>query len=64
MNVDDALARWADTVRLSDAAAGDIYFRIVGDEPDIRRESKFWRQFNADFATMMVASTRTAARAA
>jgi hypothetical protein len=64
MNVDDALARWADTVRLSAAAADDIYLRIVADEPDTRRESKFWRQFSADFATTMVASTRTVAWAA
>jgi hypothetical protein len=64
MNVDDALALWADAVRLSPAAADDIYFRVVTDEPDTRRESRFWRKFSADFATTMVASTRTAAWAA
>ena len=64
MNVDDALAAWVDSVRLTDDAADDIYLRIVTDEPAARREPRFWREFTADFASMMVASTRATAWAA
>ena len=63
MSLDDALAAWAATVRLPDAAAAGIYQRIVmtpapasGAFGGLRRT--WWRDFSADFAARMVTSTR------
>jgi hypothetical protein len=63
MSLDDTLAAWAATVRLPGAAAEGIYQRIVttpapaaGTFGGLGRT--WWRDFTADFATRMVASTR------
>jgi hypothetical protein len=68
MNLDDALAAWTATVRLPDATAADIYQRIVmtaapvHDSPGL--DPTWWRQFAAEFAAGMIASTRPTAWAA
>jgi hypothetical protein len=69
MNLDDTLAAWAASIRLPDAAAADIYRRIVstptsaGDiSPGL--DPNWWRHFTADFTTRMIASTRNAPWAA
>lgn len=72
MNVDDALAAWADSMRLPDQVAHDVRYRIMTDdimthdivthdEPEDWAEPRFWRRFNADLAATMKRSTRTAA---
>ena len=62
MSLDDALAAWAATVRLPDAAAVGIYQRIVAApapaEPFGALGRTWWRDFSADFAAQMITSTR------
>jgi hypothetical protein len=63
MNLDDSLAAWAAAVRLPAAAADDIYQRIVmtpvpADASSPGLDPAWWRDFNAEFATRMVACTR------
>jgi hypothetical protein len=69
MSLDDDIAAWAATVRLSDADAGAIFQRIV--QTPVRSAAatprlapSWWRDFNAGFAARMVASTSPARRAA
>jgi hypothetical protein len=63
MSIDDALAAWAATVRLPDAAAAGIYQRIVA-APAPAGETfgglgrTWWRDFTAGFTDRMIASTR------
>jgi hypothetical protein len=69
VNLDDDLAAWAATVRLSDADA-DAMFRLIiaspanaavapAAGPDVtpRLKPSWWRGYNAGFAARMVAST-------
>lgn len=69
MSLDDDIAAWAASVRLTDAEADDILGRIVqtpapaGEQPP-RLDPSWWRGFSADFAARMVTSTRPARRAA
>jgi hypothetical protein len=70
MSLDDTLAAWAATVRLPDAAAEGIYQQIVTTQTSAAGVPggfagsfgglgrTWWRDFTADFATRMVASTR------
>ena len=63
MSLDDALAAWASTVRLPDAAADGIYQQIVATtapagEPFGGLGRTWWRDFSAGFAARMVTSTR------
>lgn len=69
MSLGDDIAAWAATVRLSDAEADAIFGRIVRTavrEPDQvpGLAPSWWRDFTADFAARMVASTRPVRRAA
>jgi hypothetical protein len=69
MSLDDTLAAWAATIRLSDTAAADIYHRIVttstpADEILPGLGPTWWRHFTADFTAQMIASTRPAPWAA
>jgi hypothetical protein len=63
MSLDDTLAAWAASARLPDAAAAGIYRRIVAGaapagEPFGGLGRTWWREFSADFANRMIASTR------
>lgn len=61
MSLDDDIAAWAATVRLTDAEADGIAGRIVATpvrEQPPRLDPAWWRGFTADFATRMVVSTR------
>ena len=63
MSLDDALAAWAATVRLPDAAADGIYQRIVTTPAPAGKQfgglgRTWWRDFSADFAARMITSTR------
>jgi hypothetical protein len=62
MSLDDALAAWAATVRLPDAAAADICQRIVTTPAPGKQLGglgrTWWRDFSADFAARMITSTR------
>jgi len=69
MSLDDDIAAWAATVRLTDADADAIFQRIVA--TPVRSATatpslapSWWRSFNAGFAARMVASTSPARRAA
>jgi len=69
MSLDDALAAWAATAGLPDAAADGIYQRIVmtpapGGEQFGGLGRTWWRDFSADFAARMITSTRPVAWAA
>jgi hypothetical protein len=70
MSLDDDLAAWAATVRMSDADAAAIFQRIVAPvvasvAPSATAPSaaapqlspSWWRRYNAGFAARMVAST-------
>ena len=63
--LDDDLAAWAAATRLPDAGADAICQRIIATPaPAIVTPGlapSWWRQFNADVARRMVASTRPAA---
>jgi hypothetical protein len=80
MRLDDDLAAWADTVRLS-ADEADAIFRRVTETPVVAAPvvatvappagaaptglaPSWWREFNAGFAGRMVDSTRPAQRRA
>jgi hypothetical protein len=61
MNIDDALAAWAATVRLPAETATDIYQQIVSTPAHPRSpglDPAWWRHFAADFATRMINSTQ------
>jgi hypothetical protein len=63
MSLDDALAAWAATVRLSPAEADEIYQRIVAAPGPARTpppglDPGWWRRFSAGFTSRMIASTR------
>jgi hypothetical protein len=63
MSLDDALAAWAETVRLPATAAADICQRIVTTPAPARATSPgldpaWWRRFTADFTARMVATTQ------
>jgi hypothetical protein len=72
MSLDDEIAAWAATVRLTDTEADAIFARIVatplrsaeGARVTPRLPASWWREYNAGFAARMVASTRPARRAA
>lgn len=70
MSLDDTLAAWAATVRLSPTAADDIYQRIVATPAHAQAaapaplDPAWWRRFSSDFTTRMVASTKPVAWAA
>ena len=69
MNLDDDLAAWAAAVRLPDDEADAIFERIVrtpepGATSKPRLDPSWWREFNADFAARIIASTRPVRRAA
>lgn len=72
MNLDDDLAAWAATVRVTDADATAIFRRIIASpavlapaaEPVApsaatapKLKPSWWRGYNAGFAARMVAST-------
>ena len=69
MSLDDDIAAWAATVRLTDAGADAIFQRIVGTPVQTARPSaasptlaaSWWRTYNAGFASRMVASMVRAA---
>jgi hypothetical protein len=63
MSLDDALAAWAATVRLPDAAAAGIYQQIVttpvpAGEAFGGLSRTWWRDFSAGFTARMITSTR------
>ena len=80
MTLDDDLAVWAASVRLTEADAAAIFQRIVAPpavaavatvgSPSItggaqpRLKASWWRGYNAGFAARMVASTTSARLAA
>jgi hypothetical protein len=69
MSLDEHIAAWAATVRLSDADADAIFARIVATpvrsaEAAPRLPASWWRTYNAGFAARMVTSTRPVRRAA
>jgi hypothetical protein len=67
MSLDDHIAAWAATVRLSDAEADDIAGRIIqtpAPDQTPRLDPSWWRGFTAGFAARMVASTRPVRQAA
>ena len=70
MNLDEELAAWAATIRVTDADAAAIFRRIIASpagpaaEPVApsaaaapRLKPSWWRGYNAGFAARMVAST-------
>lgn len=68
MSLDDDIAAWAATVRLTDAGADAIFRRIVGTPvqsvPSAASPAlapSWWRTYNAGFASRMVASMVRAA---
>ena len=68
MNLDDDLAAWAAAVRLPAPETEAIFQRILatpGPAATTRPglDPSWWHQFNADFATRMIASTRAPLRA-
>ena len=62
MSLDDHLAAWAASIRLSDVTAAEIYEQIVQPAPTPHvspgLDPRWWRRFTADFAAGMIASTR------
>ncbi|HEY0938319.1 MAG TPA: hypothetical protein VGD91_31805 [Trebonia sp.] len=71
MSLDDDIAAWAATVRLSDREAAVMLQRITAPPTPAaapaaapRLDPSWWRGFNASFAARMVASTRPARLAA
>ena len=79
MNLDDDLAAWAATVRVTDADAAAIFRRIVASPAGLalaaelaapsaaaapRLKPSWWRGYNAGFAARMVASTAPVRHAA
>jgi hypothetical protein len=67
MTLDDGLAAWAATVRLPAPEADAIYRRILAaPEPAVTTRPglnpSWWHEFNAGFATRIIASTRPAHR--
>jgi hypothetical protein len=62
MSLDDHIAAWAATVRLSDADADAILARIVATpvrsaQAKPQLDASWWRTYNAGFAARMIAST-------
>ena len=69
MRLDDDLAAWAAAVRLPAPEADAIFRRVVDTPVPVATtapglDPSWWREFNAGFATRMVASTRPARRRA
>ncbi len=71
MSLDDDLAAWAASVRLSGSEAAAIFQRIVSvptapaaAAPPPGLDPSWWRHFTADFAARMVASNAPARFAA
>jgi hypothetical protein len=69
MNLDDDLAAWAAAVRLPALEADAIFRRVVNTPVPVATtqpglDPSWWREFNAGFATRMIASTRPAHRRA
>jgi hypothetical protein len=69
MSLDEDIAAWAATVRLSDTEAAAIFQQITGtptSAPPVtpRLDPSWWRHFTADFTARMVSSTRPVRRAA
>ncbi|HEY1570562.1 MAG TPA: hypothetical protein VGG05_04400 [Pseudonocardiaceae bacterium] len=58
MSLDDALTTWAAAVRLPDAAAEDIYARIIATPAPRQLGARWWRDYTSGFTARMVASTR------
>jgi hypothetical protein len=56
VSLDDVLGAWADSVRLSEDAAGEIRERIVRSDPEL--SPSWWRQFSVDYTANIVACTR------
>jgi hypothetical protein len=68
MNLDDDLAAWAAAVRLPAPETDAIFQRILATPAPVtssrpRLDPSWWREFNAGFATRMIASTRPPLRA-
>jgi hypothetical protein len=70
VNLDDDLAAWAATIRVTDADAAAIFRRIIASPAGLaaepvapsaaaapRLKPSWWRGYNAGFAARMVAST-------
>jgi hypothetical protein len=69
MRLDDDLAAWAAAVRLPAPEADAIFRRVVDTPAPVAApapglDPSWWREFNAGFATRMIASTRPAHRRA
>jgi hypothetical protein len=69
MSLDDDIAAWAATVRLTDTEADAIFQRIVSTPAPVpatapRLDPSWWRNYTAGFAARMVTSTRPARWAA
>ena len=69
MNLVDDLAAWAAAVRLPAPEADAIFRRVVTTPTPVAAartglDPSWWREFNAGFATRMVASTRPPRRRA
>jgi hypothetical protein len=70
MSLDDDLAAWAATARLTDAEASAIFDGIVGTPAPLRGsvtpglDPSWWRRYTAGFTARMVSSTRPVRRAA
>ena len=69
MRLDDDLAAWAAAVRLPEPEADAIFRHVVDTPAPVATTApglnpSWWREFNAGFATRMVASTRPARRRA
>ena len=69
MSLDDDIAAWAATVRLTDTEAAAIFQRIVSTPATVpadtpRLDPSWWRNYTAGFAARMVTSTRPARWAA
>ena len=62
MSLDDDIAAWAATVRLSDSEAAAMLQRVTARPAPAAPglDPSWWRGFNASFAARMVASTRPA----
>jgi hypothetical protein len=69
MTLDDDLAAWAAAVRLPELEADAIFRRVMAGPALVATaapglDPAWWREFNAGFATRMIASTRPARRRA
>lgn len=58
MSIDDAIAGWADAVRLPEPAAADVYRRIVATPRAAPLAATWWRDYTVEFTGRLVRSTR------